>query len=133
MLTGSQLLVRMDGKRIEPEYLLPHAGWALGACQRLVDWWISCANLPEKISRRELRDMAAPLLTGPGNPRIWEGFYHILQTRASFTESTEGLEEQLLNSICKHEQAKEEIEREKLAKQNLEFNKQRKMYMEQIL
>lgn len=95
MLTGSQLLARMDGKRIEPEYLLPNAGWVLGGCQRLIDWWIACANLPEKISRRELRDMAAPLLTGPGNPRIWEGFYHILQSRASFTESSEGLEEQL--------------------------------------
>ena len=95
MLTGSQLLVRMNGKRIEPEFLLPHAGWVLDHCQRLVNWWRECVDLPEKISRRELQDLAAPMLTGPGNPRIWEGFYHILQSRATFTESSEGLEEQL--------------------------------------
>lgn len=95
MLTGSHLLLRMDGKRIEPEYMLPNAGWVLGPCKRLIDWWLGCVNLPEKISRRELRDMAAPLLNGPGNPRIWEGFYHILQSRATFTESSEGLEQEL--------------------------------------
>ena len=95
MLTGSQLLVRIDGKRIEPEYLLPNAGWVLGHCQLLIDWWMASNRLPEKMSRRELREIAAPLLSGPGNPRIWEGFYHILQSRASFTESSEGIEEQL--------------------------------------
>ena len=35
--------------------------------------------------------------------------------------------------VCSYESAKDEIEREKLAKQNLEFTRQRRIYMDQIL
>ena len=54
-------------------------------------------------------------------------------TVLNFCVTSEGLEEQLLRVIGKHEQAKEEMEREKLAKQNFEFNKQRREIMDQIL
>jgi len=51
----------------------------------------------------------------------------------NFTVTSEGLEQQLLSVVCKHESAKEEQEREKLAKQNIEFNQQRRRIMNDIL
>ena len=99
MLTGNQSLVRIEGNKILPEYLPPHAGWLQDPSTQLIDWWMACANAPEKLSRRELREQASPLLNGPGNPRVWEGIYHILQSRASFSESTEGLEEDLRGEV----------------------------------
>ncbi len=95
MLTGNLSLVKVEGKYILPEFLPPNAEWLHGPSKQLIDWWMECANAPEKHSRRELRELASPLLNGPGNPRIWEGFYHILQLRSSFSESTDGFEEQL--------------------------------------
>ena len=39
----------------------------------------------------------------------------------NFSVTREGLEQQLLSIVCKHESSKEEDEREKLKRQNLEF------------
>ncbi len=95
MLTGNLSLVRMDGKEIFPEYLPPNAEWLQVPTQQFIDWWSECACSHDKTTRRVLRELASPFLNGPGNPRIWEGFYHILQSRSSFSEGLDGLEEQL--------------------------------------
>jgi ATP-binding dynein motor region len=47
--------------------------------------------------------------------------------------TNEGLDEQLLSIVCFYESSKDEVEREKLARQNLEYTKQRRLYMDQIL
>ena len=44
----------------------------------------------------------------------------------NFSVTREGLEQQLLTMVCHSESAKEEEEREKLAKQNVRFAKQKR-------
>jgi hypothetical protein len=56
-----------------------------------------------------------------------------LATLLNFTVTSEGLEQQLLSIVCKHESKKEEEERERIAQQNISFAQDKRRIMNDIL
>jgi len=93
MLTGSLLLTRIRGLEVVPLFLDPSDPRLLGHAALLIDHFRERALQLPAPRRREVRESLAPLLLGPGNPKVWEGMAHILEKRCAFQEGETALHE----------------------------------------
>jgi len=77
-------------------------------------------------------DFRLYLVCNLSNPHFPPEF-HTRTRILNFSVTKEGLEQQLLSVVCKHEAHKDEEEKQKMQRQNIEFKQQKKEIEQKIL